>query len=925
MVGILDNKKIAELVVEHDAHNYEKINPETLATIVEDVTKTESQQKDFTVQQHIDDKSIHLTQSDIENITSDNLKVDNIKAGANIIIDREEGTNNLTISASDVPIDNFLTAEDIIPEDTTITITPIEDTKKINIRANIPDVSKFVKQENIRAGNDRIIVELDPESNDVTLYGYSDMYKAGKGIKITEDMEIINTLPDKLITLNEGSNITIEGEYPEFTISSTDKIKISDWASDINYQLDDFCIYNNSLFKCIEEHLSAGAFDSSKWQLIAGWSAQRQIFDITFETNTIQLNQVVPNKDALIINISGILQQSQNYELEPDGQTIRFINTLPLNSLVEVIIMSNVVLDTYDNNVNIEDWKPNTSFAEGNICIYEGGIYQCINRHISTNFFEKDNWKLICGYVKNSYFFKNDNEVTTSITLPESIYKTSDILVNVGNTLLQSNNYTLDETGKIITFNNPIEPGISIEIIVFSNAVLQQSEIPSPVNKFNNFLISNENGTGFILIDKNKTYQILGLTNLMDFNNKGGKLLGINKSETDFEAISTYNLSSNVKVRDIPNGFIASIIKGTKEPEYIGMTKTKNDKLQFTAGSVMSKNGSVMMHIDEPITKNPNVEFSHGNNNGCMIGYGMDDWSAPVMTSNTTPFGMIVVSEEQTDREGWRVMDGLQGSGNGWLVNNTTATWEYIIPYEIVVESIDFYNQTSGVNNHSKDIDIWVDNSANVVASFTAVNKDYGHSHVDISEPIAGKSIGLTIKNSYGTAVGANEIKINAKYKNYLSKNNFYYIYIISNDDGTFNDIITSTYDESTISNHLPSGYTNYSLIGTFNTDNDWNIKNIYPNKNMKDSYVNGSLNGEVSNNKITQYLYNSIDKKPCQVVEQWGSTTPTSGNVTFPQPYTKLLYVMANGEKITSSSVSGFTVNTSIKTPLSWVAKGII
>lgn len=922
MAGIIDNKKIAELVIQQDAHNYEKINPETLATIVEDVTKVEGGKIDATVQEHIDDQTIHLTAENVTELTANNLTAENIRAGNNITIVQEEGTNNLTISAGEVPTDEFLTGKDIIPEDTTITITPIENTNQIHIRANIPDVSKFVEQENIRAGNDRIIVELDPESNDVTLYGVADPFKAGEGIKIAEDGTITNTMPDKIITLNEGSNITIEGTYPEFTISSTDKVKISDWKPSVEYQLDDFCIYDNSLFKCIEEHTSGTVFDSTKWQLIAGWSAKRQFFDIIDSTDVIELSDTVPNKDVLIVNVGGVLQQSQNYDLEPDGKTIKFINPIPANTIVEVMVMSNVVLDTYDNKVNIQDWKPNTSFAVGNICIYDSSIYQCVNRHISSSLFEKENWKLICGYVKNSYFYTAEQELTT-ITLPTSVYKTSDILVNVGNTLLQSNNYTLDSTGQIITFVEPIEAGAEIEIIVFGNAVLQQSEVPTPT-KPNEFLISNQTNTGYDLVDTSKVIDLLNLETLVDFENNANKIVSINSSETDFTMLSPSKLSGNVGVRNIVEGFETSVIMGTKPIEYPGMTKTKNDKLKFEAGSVMSLDKSVLIRLTSPIIKNPNEEFKRGDESGCMIGTGQDLWTPPVMTSNNTPYGVIVTSEAQTDREGYRAMDGLHGTGNGWLANNTTATWEYSLPYDFIVTEIDFYNQTSGINNHSKDIDLWVDEHTNIVASFTALDEDYGHSHVVIPNPVAGKTFGLTIKNSYGQAVGANEIDITANYINNLSSNAFIYVYAIGNEDGTLNDIATSYYNEKEFANHLPNNYTKYGLIKTFRTDSDWNIDNIYPQQNIKDALINGSINGTLYNNSHDYYIHDDTNDKSVHIIEQWGDTVPVNGVVTFPFKYkNKLLWVMANGEKILTKSTTGFTVDTSVTTAVSWVAKG--
>ena len=66
MVSILDNKTIAELVVKN-GDDYQKINPETLATIVEDVTGTTTE-TEKTVQEHIDNKSIHLTAEDVEDL-----------------------------------------------------------------------------------------------------------------------------------------------------------------------------------------------------------------------------------------------------------------------------------------------------------------------------------------------------------------------------------------------------------------------------------------------------------------------------------------------------------------------------------------------------------------------------------------------------------------------------------------------------------------------------------------------------------------------------------------------------------------------------------------------------------------------------------------------------------------------------------------
>lgn len=924
MTGIIDNKKIAELVIKQNANEYEKINPETIATIVEDVTKTESGAVDATVQKHIDDKSIHLSAKDIETLTEDNLKVENIKAGNNITITREEDTNNLTINAGDIPTDKFLTGEDIIPDDATITITPIPDSNKFNIHANIPDVSKFVEQGNIRAGNKNIEVVLDPESNDVTLYGKSSAYNAGTGIRIDNDLNIINTMPDQVIELQEGNNITITGEYPEFTITADDKVKIPNWKPSTKYIEEDFCVYLNSLFQCTITHTSEAAFDTSKWKLIAGWSSNRQIFDINTETNTIELSSMIANKDALIVNIGGVLQQSTNYSLEPDGQTLKFINPIPANSCVEVLVMSNVVLDTYEDKVNIKDWKANTSYIVGNICLYKDGIYKCINKHISSDNFDKENWKLLCGYVKNSYFFTS-KEPLTEIELPESVFQLSDITINVGNVILQSNEYTLDESGKIITFKKPIKANTSVEVTVFNNAILKHSEIPTPVED-NMMLVSNGEIGAYNLVSKDKILEILKLKTLANISTNANKIVSVNGNGSDYSFLSKEQLSADVKVRNIVQGYNTKVLQFNKENDGTQDSRTTYEKLEFTSGSVISNDGLIMIRNDNKnYIKNPNLPFERGNDKGCMIGGGEEQWEQPIMTSNTTPYGTIITSADQTDREGWRAMDGLKQLGNGWLVQGTSAVWEYKLPYEFIVRSFDFYNQVSGIENHSKDIDVWVNTPDNIVASFTAVNEDYGHSHVDIENPQRGTVFGLTIKNSYGIGVGMNEIKFNAKYVASFSSNSYIYVYAISNEDGTMNDIATSYYNEEQFKGFLPIGFTKYALIKTFYINNEWDIEQINPNKDIKTAYIDGSINGVVFDNALVEYKYLEAEKRSCKIVEQWGDTIPTNGKITFPQSYTKLFYVMANGEKILTKDNKGFTLSASTNNSVSWIAKGII
>lgn len=924
MVSILDNKKIAELVIKQDGENYEKINPETLATIVEDVTKKENNENGIvnaTVQAHIDDKNIHLSEYDILQITSDKLSSEDIIAGTNITIEKNEETGDITISTTNIDVEKVLTSENLIPEDETITFTQEDEITKI--RANIPDVSKFTEQRNIKAGNPNIRIEYDEESNDVTLYGTMEQYHAGDGIRISEDGEITNTMPDKIVRLVEGENIKIEGDYPTFTISSSAKAKISNWAEGIEYYTDDFCVYENSLFQALEDHISEADFDPSKWTLIAGWATRRQYFSIEEEgQTTIVLNEIVPNKDTLIINIGGVVQQGHNYELNPDGKTITFVNEIPVDSLIEVIVMSNVVLDTYDNQINIHEWEANTSYAEGNIVIHDDCIYQCIERHVSGEVFQKTYWKSLCGYAKNSYFYELEED-TESIVLPVSVVEENDIMINVGNTVLQSNTYSIDNTGRVIIFSEPLEAGATVEVVIFGSASIVHPEMPSAEAHPYHMLVTNSTGSGYDLYNAGEVGEYLGFKGINNLETKSGHIFAVNNEETNMELINPTQLSAKIKVRNDVNGFKATVIHQQITPIGQGVSKDKNDSILFEEGSVLSYDKSLLINLSTKLQKNPNEEFGRGQESGCMIGIGQDEWTQPHMTSNTTPYGVVETSEAQTDREGWRAMDGLKEIGNGWLAFNTTATWSYRLPYDFIVNAIDFRNTMSGQENHAKDIDLWVNTPNNVVASFTALDEDYGLSHVEIPNPVQGQKFGLTIKNSYGIAVGAKEITLYATHPSYVTKNNFYNIYAISNDDGSNVEIATSSYNEEELKDYLPTGYTKYGLIGSFETDEGWNICNLYPNKDIKDKYTDGSLVGELSSNKLVQYVRDVEEQKPVKIIEQWGESVPVDGEITFPEEYNKLLYVMANGVKILTKSTTGFTVEPTDE-EISWMAKGI-
>ena len=918
MVSILDNKAIAELVIKN-GDNYEKINPETIATIVEDVTGT-TEETSKTVQEHIDNKSIHLTETDIQKITKDNLKVTDVIAGDNISISKDPDSNQITISSADFPTETYLTKNDIKAADDSIIVTPSETDKTVAIKANIPNLSKYLIQQNIKSGSSSVTVEYVPDSNDVVIStndsGY--IYKAGEGISISASNVITNTKPDKDVVLTAGKNISIEGTYPNFTIIGTNDTTLEDWQPQTEYAEGTIVIYNNSFLKCIETHTSTDSFDETKWELLSGFSANREYFyNASDAIDTITLANEIPNKDVLLINAGGVLQQSQNYTLNPDHKTLTFIEPIPAGVIIEVLSMGNMVLHTFIEQANIVEWKAGLSFNQGNVCIYNNSLYVCKEQHLSEEPFDYTKWTLVCGYSKNNYFFDIEEE-TTEITLPVNVSTKNNLMVNIGNTLIQSDNYNLDADGLKIIFNEPIEVGARVEITIFENGVVGNSELPRPYLNSLNYLRVKEDESGYELINKDTLKTDLNIDTLTNFVGNANKFITVKEDETDVEYISEYQLAGHSKVRNTQMGLLSTIQYGIDETITTEYLINANDTITVQPGSIMDSTGTILLELKDPIIKNPNNAFMIGNNNGCGLKLYPENWTQPIMTSNSTPVGVVTTSNAQIDREGFRAMDGLKQEGNGWLADTTSAMWYYTFVKPVKISAIDFYNQGSGLTNWSKDIDIWIGTPDNVISSFTAINENYGHSHIDLNNEVYDRSIGLTIKNSYGEAVGANEIDFTGLFKNYVKSNAEYNIFIIGNDDGTLVDIGTA---QEAIPD-LPEGFTKYAKIGSYNVQSDWHLTNIYPSMDLNTSFQSGSLGNQIYTNKIETWMANE-NNHAVKIVEQWGSTIPSAGAITFPEPFTKLIYVMANGEKILTQNEEGFTINPETQTEINWVAKG--
>ena len=120
----------------------------------------------------------------------------------------------------------------------------------------------------------------------------------------------------------------------------------------------------------------------------------------------------------------------------------------------------------------IPEWKPNRQYTINDLVLYSNAIFKCIVSTSESATFNMLHWQLIAGYVKNSYFYSNENEAITTIVLPEQIADINNISINIGGSILQSNKYVLEPDNKTVTFNEPIAAGTSIEVIIYGNMTL---------------------------------------------------------------------------------------------------------------------------------------------------------------------------------------------------------------------------------------------------------------------------------------------------------------------------------------------------------------------------------------------------------------------------------------------------------------------
>lgn len=246
--------------------------------------------------------------------------------------------------------------------------------------------------------------------------------------------------PNKYLKVDENGNIV----YLSPTDVSNDIINdngqsgsiiIRDWQAQTDYTINNIVVYNNGFFRCIETHTSGDAIDLNKWQLLSGYFKKSKFFyDAENELLEVELDDTVPSKESLSVNINNLLLQSNNYDLDTDGKTIIFKEPIQPGNNIEVITYGNMMI-------------PND-------------ISEILFRTFTTT--------------------KETSEFSVGQQLPTKAL----ITVNIDNTVIMQSEWDLNETLDGIILKNPVPADTRVQISWFNNVTLKITAMFTPsVNK----------------------------------------------------------------------------------------------------------------------------------------------------------------------------------------------------------------------------------------------------------------------------------------------------------------------------------------------------------------------------------------------------------------------------------------------------------
>lgn len=221
-------------------------------------------------------------------------------------------------------------------------------------------------------------------------------------------------------------------------------------------------------------------------------------------------------------------------------------------------------------------------------------------------------------------------------------------------------------------------------------------------------------------------------------------------------------------------------------------------------------------------------QFEKGDGKGCKD-ESYTKWQQPIMNGEYSPWGRCYSTQGTIEAAvptalPWKAMDGnrLPDSSFGVSFQSIPSNWIYRNNTPFIVDGLSLFNRHTAINNSTKMINIYSDESMNnlLVGGFICnVDGFYTGDYVTIptNKQTETDSIVIQMLSGYvNQIVGFNEINILARTK-YIQPRTKYNVFLISDSNNSNVDVILSTNSEPI----MPIGYKDgkFALVTQIQTD----------------------------------------------------------------------------------------------------------
>ena len=195
-----------------------------------------------------------------------------------------------------------------------------------------------------------------------------------------EDYVINNNCLFKCITAHTSADFEAEITNWEVVIKGFEDdgdIVITEWVSANEYKIDDFVLLNGNLYKCLADNNDVD-FTDTNWQLV---------IEGNIECDSISLREWIVDVEYKINDF--VIFDKNIYKCNADHTSADFETEI---ANWDLVIESNIVPET----ILINDWKDAVEYVENDYVLHENCLYKCILTHTSTVFTDDvAYWELI--------------------------------------------------------------------------------------------------------------------------------------------------------------------------------------------------------------------------------------------------------------------------------------------------------------------------------------------------------------------------------------------------------------------------------------------------------------------------------------------------------------------------------------------------